>query len=434
MLTIERTFSRRTLLRATGLFVGGAGLSRLLQLRALSAAESGTVRNTSVILIELGGGPSQFETYDPKPDAPAEYRGEFHPVRTNIPGVQFCELLPKQAQLMDKLAIVRSIHHEQASHIAMHIVETGYDLQSSANAIRGEMPSVGSVVSRMRGVGRSGLPGYVVLPRNFAYASPHWLGAQYQAFHVTDDPNSLDFKVSNLALSQNITVDRLSNRRDLQRKLDGIRKLHDLTGYAESVDTFSQQAFDLVTGERAQRAFNIQEEDEKTRDRYGRTTLGQQMLLARRLVQAEVPYVKVRMGDWDDHVQLPEKIRARAPMFDTALAALIEDLHERGMHRDVLVVAMGEFGRTPRINAQVGRDHFPAVNSVLFSGGDYRMGQVIGATDRNGAKVTSAPYRPQNVLAMVYRHLGIDPGLTFDDYSGRPRHVLEEREPIVELG
>ncbi len=424
---------RRHLLQTTGLAVGGMALANVLRMRAATANEAGQSNNTAVIFLTLGGGPSQFETFDPKPDAPAEYRGELASIQTQVPGVRFCELLPKLASRMDRLAIVRSVHHEQASHIAEHIVETGYDLRGSANALKGEMPSVGAVVSRVRGAGASGIPAYVSLPRHHAYSGAHWLGAQHHFFAVNDDPNLPEFRVSNLTLSEKLTTERLNHRRALRMKLDRVDQLNDLAGEAKALDAFSRQAFDLVTGERAQQAFNIGQEDDQTRDRYGRTLVGQRLLLARRLVEAEVPYVVVRMGDWDDHEKLTEKISKRAPRLDAGLSALIDDLHQRGMQRDVLVVAMGEFGRTPRVNGMGGRDHYPAVNSVLFSGGRYQMGQVIGATDRHAAKVVQAPYRPQSVLTMVYKHLGIDPAITFNDYSGRPRYVLEEREPIREL-
>lgn len=423
--------TRRTLLKSSGVMIGGASLANLLRLRAEAA--NGQSRATSVIFVTLGGGPSQFETFDPKPDAPAEYRGEFAAIPTSIPGVQFSELLPGLARMADRIAVIRSVHHEQASHIAEHIVETGYDLLNFGSTRTGDMPSIGSVVSRMRGVGPSGIPGYVSIPRHHGYSSPHWLGAQHHFFAVDGNPNDETFAVNNLALSGGLNVDRLRERKRLQTAFGAGKSLADRTGDAAAIDVFSQQAFDLITGERAQRAFNIRSEDPRLRDRYGRNEFGQRMLLARRLVEAEVPYVVVRTFDWDDHDKIAERMKVRGPMFDTAMTALIEDLNLRGLDRDVLVIAMGEFGRTPRVNPNRGRDHFPPVNSVMFSGGSYRMGQVIGASDRIGSQVTHAPYRPQNIITMVYRHLGIDPSMTFNDYSGRPRHVLEERGLVTEL-
>jgi hypothetical protein len=420
-------------LQAGGVTLGGAALAGILRARAAAADSQEPVRKSAVIFVTLGGGPSQFETYDPKPSAPAEYRGPFRAIATRLPGVSFCELLPRQAAIADQLAVIRSVHHEQASHIAEHIVETGYDLRNPTNSRTGEMPSQGAVVSKLRGANSSGIPGYVSLPRHHAYAGPHWLGAQHHFFAVDDDPNAATFQVSNLALNPKLDLVRINDRRRLLQELDHAQRVYDLAGNAGALDAISQQAFDLLAGERARLAFDIGRESPALRERYGRNVVGQRMLLARRVVEAGVPFITVRMGDWDDHAQLPEKIAERAPLYDTGITALIEDLRERGLSRDVLVVAMGEFGRTPRINGTAGRDHWPAVNSVVFAGGEFQMGQIIGQTDAHGAYATAAPYRPQNILSMVYRHLGIDPALTFDDYSGRPRSILEEREPVIEL-
>lgn len=426
----QAAFHRRRLLQSGGVLLSSLTLSDILRGRARAGNASA---DTSVIFVTLGGGPSQFETYDPKPEAPAEYRGSFRPIATRVPGEHLCELFPRQAALMDRLAIVRSVHHTQASHIAQHIVETGYDLQNSANARKGEMPSIGSVVSKVRGGSPSGIPGYVSLPKHHAYAGPHWLGGQHQYFAVNDDPNLPTFAVKNLALSSQLTRDRLQDRRALLAEFDEAKRVYDLAGDADALDAISDQAFQLMTGKRAQQAFDMSRESPQMRDRYGRNTLGQRMLLARRLVEAGVPFIKVRTSGWDDHKDLVTRVQPRAAAYDTALATLIEDLEQRGLRRKVLVVAMGEFGRTPRINSNGGRDHWPAVNMALLSGGGYRMGQVIGATDDKGGTVTASPYLPQSVITMAYRHLGIDPALTFDDYSGRPRYVLEHREPIVEL-
>jgi hypothetical protein len=398
-----------------------------------------------VIFVSLGGGASHLETYDPKPNAPAEYRGSIPAIPTTVPGVQVSALLPEQARIFEKLSVVRSVQHSQASHIALHIIETGYDLQNSQNARAGEMPSVGAVVSRVwadRGRNRdgegnpeqsAGLPASVSLPRPFAYSGAHWLGAEHNYFIVNDDPNAENFHVKNLALLDAVTAERLGERRRLLREFDHRRRLIDLDGYAESLDEFSRQAFDLMTGPAARRAFDIGREDPRLRERYGRNEFGQRLLLARRLVEEGVPFVHVRMADWDDHIDLFTRMQARCPKYDRGITSLIEDLEQRGLREQVLVVALGEFGRTPRVNAQAGRDHWPAVMSVLFSGGRYAGGVVVGASDATGAKVAESPYAPQNVLAMVYRHLGIDPAMTFVDYSGRPRHVLEERRLITEL-
>lgn len=431
---IDRTtIPRRDFLRRTSLVLSTGLLASVLKQRQAARAAETPSTSTAVIFVTLGGGPSQFETYDPKPLAPAEYRGDFQAIATRVPGVSFCELLPRQAALADHLAVIRSIQHTQASHIAEHIVETGYDLRNSANSRQGEMPSQGAVVSKLRGMNPSGLPSYVSLPQHHGYSGPHWLGSQHHFFAVNDDPNKPDFRVGNLALHEKLTLDRLQDRRTLVQELDRVERIHDLTGAADALDSLGRQAINLVTGERARLAFDLDRESPVVREQYGRNPLGQRLLLARRLVEAGVPFVTVRMGDWDDHSQLRDRISVRAPQFDQGVATLIEDLRQRGLTQDVLVVAMGEFGRTPRVNSMGGRDHWPAVNSVMLSGGRFRMGQDIGATDGHGARVLSAPYAPQSVLAMIYRHLGIDPALTFNDYAGRPRYILEEREPVVEL-
>jgi hypothetical protein len=421
--------SRRSCLQ-TGLFgLGGLALPNLLRLRSASAAAR---RETSVIFVQLGGGASHFETYDPKPEAPAEYRGALAPIETNIPSVRFCELLPEQAKIADRLAIVRSVTHREASHIALHMVESGYFLKSIVNARNGEMPAVGSVVARVRGKAPGGLPGFVSLPKPNAYCGPAHLGKQFTFFDVNSDPNAADFQVNNLGLAKDLSSERLSARRELLSSLGGQQGVDGVSS-AESLDAFHRQAIDLLTSERTRLAFDIAREAPKTRDRYGRNAFGQRMLLARRLVASGVPFVMVRMADWDDHDNLVRRMKDRCPMYDQGMAALITDLAERGMNRDVLVVAMGEFGRTPRVNQNGGRDHWPSVMSVLLAGGNYKMGQVIGASDDNGAHPAAAPYKPENVLAMVYRHLGIDPGQSFPDFTGRPRYVLEERGLISEL-
>jgi hypothetical protein len=426
-------FTRRSLIQSSRLVLSGVLLTEVLRTRAAAERSGRLGTTTSVIFVTLGGGPSQLETYDPKPDAPAEYRGPFGAIGTAIAGVAFSDLFPRQAAMAERIAVIRSVQHTQASHIAEHIIETGYDLRNPGNSRTGEMPSVGAVISKLRGANPSGIPGYVSLPKPHAYAGPHWLGQQHQFFGVDDDPSQSGFRVGNLSLNPQLDPTRMSDRRALLKSLDEMRRLHDLAGNAKSLDAIGAQALDLITGERARSAFDIERESPALRDRYGRNALGQRMLLARRLVEAGVPFVTVRMGDWDDHDQLAQRIVPRAAQYDTAITALIDDLRDRGLQRNVLVAAMGEFGRTPRVNASGGRDHWPAVNGALLAGEAFRMGQVVGQTDAHGGRVVSAPYPPQSILTMVYRHLGIDPSQTFDDFSGRPRFVLEQRDPVLEL-
>jgi uncharacterized protein (DUF1501 family) len=425
---------RRSFVQAGLAAAGGLTLPNVLRWRAAAGEES---RHTAVIFVYLGGGASQHETFDPKPDAPLEYRGTFQSIPTSVAGVRFSETMPQLARLMKDLAVIRSIGHREGSHIALHMVECGYFLQSIANARSGEMPAVGCVAARVHG-GAGGLPGFVSLPRPGAYCGPAHLGAQYAPFIVNGDPSATDFQVANLTLARGLTPGLLRERSRLSHSLEAAPLALAADDSAQALDAFQTQAMELLTGRAAQQAFDLTQEPDRLRDQYGRNEIGQRLLLARRLVEAHVPFVAVRHTpgtgiDWDDHVDLPGRMRRRAPTYDQGLAALIEDLRQRGLNRDVLVVAMGEFGRTPRVNQNAGRDHWPAVASVLLAGGSYRMGQVIGASDAKGAAVTRAPYRPQSVLAMVYRHLGIDPAMTFPDFTGRPRHLLEERDPISEL-
>jgi hypothetical protein len=407
-------------------------LPNLLRLRAASDPTPGASDDTAAIFIQLGGGASHHETFDPKPDAPAEYRGPFGSVPTSLPGVRFSDSMPKLAGLMKHLAIVRSVRHNEASHIALHVVESGYFLRNAGNARTGEMPAIGSVVARVRGCS-SGLPAFVSLPRPQAYSGPAHLGGRYGYFPIDGDPSAPDFRIANLALARGLTDATLTDRQSLLRDLDDRQRQAALPGQAEAIDGFQRQALDLITGDLARTAFDLGREPEALRERYGRNAFGQRLLLARRLVEAGIPFVAVRTFDWDDHQDLAKRMRGRCPEFDHCLATLLTDLLDRGLDRRVLVIAMGEFGRTPKVNGMGGRDHWPGVMSVLLAG-RYRMGQVIGASDGHGATVLRAPYLPQQVLGMVYRHLNIDPALTFPDHTGRPRHVLEEREPVEELG
>jgi uncharacterized protein (DUF1501 family) len=423
---------RRAALRMLGAGAGGITLGGLLQARLAASVAGHASPDTAVIFIYLGGGPSQFETFDPKPDAPREVRGATAPIATAVAGTFFSELAPKLANIADRLSIVRSVTHEEASHIALHYVETGYLLRNNTNALKGEVPAVGTVVSRVRSDRLHDLPAYVSMPKAFAYSGPHWLGGRHQAFNVDSDPAAADFAVKGLTLASGLSGERLAARRSLRIATDRTT-IADPNGAAQASGEFTERAFDLLLGSRAQTAFDLAKETQATRDAYGRHTYGQRLLMARRLVEAGVPFVAVRMGDWDDHDKLMERMPKRMAMFDGATAALVGDIRERGLARRVLVVAMGEFGRTPKVNPGGGRDHWPGANSVLLAGGTYQMGRIVGATDAQGAEPTAAAYRPENVLGMVYRHLAIDPAMTFLDHSGRPRYLLEEREPIREL-
>ncbi len=429
--------SRRVALQAGLAGTIGLGLPELLRQRALGAEQGSPVKDTAVIFLELAGGPTQHETYDPKPNAPSEYRGPLTPIATSIPGVQFSQYMAQQARIMDKLAVIRSMHHDSGSHgTSAHLTQTGYYLQNRQNR-ENDMPSIGSYAAKIRGPNAEGLPGFVSLPRNMRFGGAAWLGKGFNPFQTMKDAHDKNFQVANLTLLKGLDNGRLSDRQQLLRGFDASRRILDTRGVADATDRFTRAAFDMVTGELAQRAFNVSQEDQATRDRYGMNAIGQNTLLARRLVEHGVTLVSVRansLGSWDDHQKIADRMKAKGPGYDQAVAALVEDLHERGLNRRVMVVCMGEFGRTPKINGNAGRDHWGRVMSVVLAGGDIRTGQVIGASDSQGAVPAALPYRPENVLANLYRHLGIDTSATYRDNSGRPRYVLERRELIEELG
>ena len=334
--------------------------------------------------------------------------------------------------MLDRLTVIRSIHHQKNSHDpSSHLSQTGY-YKTGPKGGANQMPSFGAVATKVRGPNADAMPAYVAIPSVMRNGGAAHLGKGCSPFVTGGDPNKKNFAIKNLTLAKGFQATRLGDRQSLLSALDAQRRLIDLDGSATALDEFSRQAFDLVSGPRARRAFDIHAEPDGTRDRYGRNTVGQSMLLARRLVESGVTCVTVRVTGWDDHNKLVKRITPRAANYDTGVAALVDDLYDRGMQDDVLVVAMGEFGRTPRFNRNAGRDHWGAVMSVMLAGGGLRPG-VFGASNSKGEVPADMPYRPENVLAVLYRHLGIDPSLTFTDFSGRPRFILEERELIREV-
>jgi hypothetical protein len=454
--------SRRSFLRAGGLAVGGLALSDLLRLKAQGAVAPGR-HGKSVIMICLGGGPSHLETYDMKPDAPSEIRGEFRSIKSNVPGMNLCELLPRQAMIADKFAVVRSATWQEPDHQRIEIF-TGFPKKQ-------RRPSFGSYVSRLyrdprekstphpgpllarggEGDARgSEMPKFISLKgddQEIAEAEqPLWVGPQHRAF-VPNKQGLLSLEVS-----RQVDVSRLKNRKELLTQLDNLRRDVDTRGEMGALDVFSGQALDMLTSGKARRAFDLSDEDPKTLDRYRAagnkfmyshspspvTWDWEAFVRARRLVEAGVPFVSMQVGLWDHHCaeglpSLFESYRTLLPLYDTCLSALITDLHERGLHDDVCVVAWGEFGRTPRINKFGGRDHWPGAGSVLFSGGGLKMGQYVGATSAGGEYPVTRAYNPQNILATLYHVLGIDPAATIPDHNGRPQYVLDDRDPVLEL-
>jgi hypothetical protein len=425
--------SRRTFLQVGALAIGGLSLPGLLRLRA-AAAPGTSIPRKSVILIWLAGGPSHIDMYDLKPSAPAEFRGEFKPIATNVPGIQFGEHLPRQARIMDKLAVVRSAYHTNAGHgMGSQWMLTGY--QPTIEVNDNIYPSTGSVVAKMQGANEPGLPAYVNLPHVLSLGKAAYLGASYNPFAPDSDPNSAGFQVRNLKLPGVVDARRLGRRRELLKDLDNIRRDIDTRGDVEGLDSFYREGLQMVTDTKAQRAFDIQREHPTLRDRYGRNDLGQCCLLARRLVEAGVSYVTVQAGGgWDTHADNFKQLKNDLlPKYDKALATLVSDLCDRGLDREVLVMVTGEFGRTPRINPQAGRDHWPGAMSVVYAGGGLKMGQVIGTTNATAEYPTSKPATPGCVLATMYHALGIDYKHVFYDQAQRPLPILNEGEPIAEL-
>jgi hypothetical protein len=410
---------RRTFLRIGTL---GAGAVTLGDLRRLQAQGVGTPRSKAVIMVYLNGGPSHIDMYDMKPDAPVEYRGEFKPIQTNVPGMDICELMPLQSKIAGKLAIVRNMKFHQDLH-KPHELMTGYPFSTR--------PGIGSVVSRLRSdAGQLGeLPPYVALD---GYSYPAYLGAAHVPFTVTAGQ-----PVRNLQLPYGVSPERLTSRKALLDSLDTLRRdLDDSHGSMKATEAFHAQAMELISGPKARKAFDLNQEPESVRTRYGTNT---QLLLALRLAEAGVPLITVTVpGDWDTHAKNFATLRELLPQLDQGVSAMVGDLHERGLDKDVAIVVWGEIGRAPRITSQgggkvPGRDHWPQAGFALLAGGGFRVGQVIGATDPRAGSPKGHAYTPQNMLATLYHVLGIDPSRTLPDHNGRPMYLLDEREVIKEL-
>ncbi len=434
MLKIHNDNSRRSFLQVGSLGIGGLTLPNLLRQQAAAADAGQPVKKKSVILVWLAGGPSHLDMYDLKPQAPAEIRGEFRPIPTNVSGMEFSEHLPRQAAIADKLAIVRSAFHTNGGHgMGSQWMLTGY--QPTLEVNNNIYPSIGSIVARTHGANDPAVPAYVNLPRPLSFGKAAYLGASYNPFSPESDPNSDGFQVRNLKLPGRVDLQRLDRRRDLLGSLDQIRRDIDLNGDIEGLDTFYRDGLEMVTNDKAVKAFDIKSEDANLRESYGRNDMGQSCLLARRLVEAGVTFVAIQAGGgWDTHGDNFKQLKDNLlPNYDRGVAALIQDIHDRGMQDDVLVISFGEFGRTPKINPGAGRDHWPGAMSVLYAGGGLKMGQVIGSTNSNAEYPTTKPYSPGCVLSTMYHTLGIDYKYPFYDHAQRPLPILSEGSPIEEL-
>ena len=400
----------------------GAGLTLADMLRAKAHANrttSAPTVNKSAIMIYLPGGPSHMDMYDLKPDAPMEYRGEFRPIATNVPGVQISEHFPRQARMFDKLTTIRSI--ASVDEHSDSLVMTGYSENTNRVA---HHPSFGSVVSRLRNGNNPELPPFVSLYGNTIGNEPGYLGVAHRPF-TPSGPGNAD-----LNLAGGINVDRNHDRRQLLTNFDSLRRDVDATGSMRGMDSFTQRAFDMVASGSTRRALDLTREEPRTRDRYRGI---EQFLTARRLVEAGVGCVTMAYGGWDTHSANFTTLRTQLPELDRGIANLVQDLHDRGMDRDTVVIVWGEFGRTPRVNGTMGRDHWAPVMSAMVAGGGLRMGQAIGSSSARGEYPRDRRTTPSQILSTIYRAMGIDSGLTFPNGSGRPMYILDDREPVSEL-
>lgn len=455
--------SRRSFLQVGALALGGLGMTDLLRLRAQAQEISGTAApDTSVIFVWLPGGPAHMDTYDLKPNAPVEYRGLFSPIKTNVPGIEVSELFPLHARCADKYTLIRSISHEFADHGGGHKrFLTGYKPKEPTGFVN-DYPMVGSVVSRLRQNVKRGVPNYIAEVDSgrmgvdtFSFGAAY-LGGATTPFFIGGDPSDPKFAVQNLGLTPDMAA-RLDDRDHLLNGMDRLRRDIDSSGMMDSMDHFNRYAIELLTSDKARVAFDLSREPAAIRERYGMHAFGQRALMARRLVEAGASFVTVVMENpggrmphnccynWDSHAvncHIFDDARWRFPYYDQAVTALVEDLYARGLDKKVMLVVTGEFGRSPRIENNVGtqtkvrqpgRDHWPSAMSMLVAGGGMRTGQVVGATNSKGEYPTQRPLKPEDLWATVYRHLGIDYTQTFNDLGGRPTPILPDGKPIPEL-
>jgi hypothetical protein len=441
---------RRDFLKIGTLGWGGLTLADAMRARAAGESAIGGGKggpDRSMILIWLDGGPPQHETYDPKPEAPAEYRGPLRPISTILPGVQVSELFPRQAQLLDRVSIIRSLHHDNGDHFAAaHWMLTGY-LGSNAINMAPQYPSAGSIVARLKGSRKTGMPAYVGLPRTHSvglapgYHGAAYLGSAYNPFIADGNPASEKYQVPNLSLPAGVDGRRLAGRRTLMDAFERARRALDTAGAGEGLDRFEREAFSLILGQSARRAFDLAKEDPRLRDRYSRHPWGHSALLARRLVEAGVRFVTLTFGGWDFHASLEKGMHRVLPILDAAVGTLIEDLDRRGLLESTMVIVMGEFGRTPRMNKRgvpgsdpvPGRDHWGRVMSVLIGGGGIPGGRVIGSSTARGEYPRSHALRPQDLMATLYHQLGIDTETTFTNHAGQPIKIVSGGEVIRDL-
>jgi hypothetical protein len=425
--------SRRDFLKIGTLGLTGLTLSGLLRGRAAVAGEGKSVKDTAVVWLWLGGGPTHVETFDPKMEAPAEYRSMVGAVKTNVTGVQIGGLLPQMAKRADRMAFVRSFAHGNSGHAGgTHFVMTGVDHPPADSGQPQIRPSFGSITARVRGANNpaTGIPTYVRLAGLYG-DGPNWLGAAYAPFDTTGEArNNLNLR---------LPLEKVSDRRTLLKKFDTIDRRVDKGGLMNGLDAFDQQAFDLVLG-KAKEAFDLQKEDPRVRDNYhsGTAGLGDNLLLARRLCEAGCGFVTLHYSNsnqgWDMHNKMKPQLEQACPPLDRAISVFLDDLKDRGLSEKILLVITGEFGRTPRINGDAGRDHWGPLCTLALAGGGLKMGQVVGESNAKVEVPKTTPITPKDLMATVFHVLGIDPQVQFNDQSGRPSYLLPEgAKPIAEL-
>ena len=442
--------SRRSFLQVGVAGMASVGLPSVMRAMRQGNPDASLKKDTAVILLWLDGGPGHMDMYDMKPDAPAEYRGIWRPIRTNVPGMEITELFPLQAKIADRFSIVRSLSHGDGDHFGgAHRMLTGRGGASGADT-PAKHPSVPSIVSKICGPRKNGIPATVSVPYSMTiglrpgYFSSNFLGKQFEPFETHGDPNAEKFNVQNLDLAGGITIDRLEDRRNLQAHFDKIRRDVDQSGAMAAMDRFDQNAYEMLVSPAARKAFDIGSEDARVREMYGRTNWGQSALLARRLVEAGSSFFTVHLGGWDHHWDLQKGYENYLPQVDRMLSGLFTDLTQRGLYDKVLVVMCGEFSRTPRMNdggnggaprsmGTPGRDHWGNAMFCLLGGGGVKGGQVVGSTDRLGESPKDRPLTPSDIHHTMYHVLGIDPSTHILDHAGRPHPIVDGGAPIREL-
>ncbi len=433
--------TRRSFLKIGGLAMGAAGGIGLPALLKAQSENGNKSSHKAIINIFLSGGPPHQDMWDIKTDAPSEVRGPFEAISTAVPGIQIGECFPKIAAMMDKMAVIRSVVGSVGHHDGYQCM-SGWNRRDKLSI--GGCPSIGSVLAKLKGPVDPGIPPHVGLSQKMGHiewaesGSPGFLGATYKPFKP-DGQGMSDLKLNNM------TLDRLSDRKTLQKNFDRLRSDIDSSGMMKGMDSFTQAAFDVLSSNKLMDALDISKESQETRDRYGdgkpykyqydgAPTVNDQILMARRLVEAGARSVSLSYGRWDSHGDNFGLVRHHGPRLDQAVSALVQDLEERGMLDDVTVVVWGEFGRTPMINKNSGRDHWPRVSCALLAGGGMKVGQVIGSTNRLGEAAATRPVHMQEIIATLYHNLGIDPlNTTLIDNAGRPQYLIERRNVVHEL-